>query len=98
MLSPVLLKILNEANTGVGRYEGTPLPTQTCKIFATVTRNLYKARFLRMREIRIYRDTLHLCTPYTKTANAIRLGHHALPLQRIWTFDPTRRASSRTYY
>ena len=62
MLAPALLDILVEANKVAG-LDGAK--THRCllrqvKLFATATRDLYRTRYLRMREIRgESRTTLH---------------------------------------
>ena len=69
MLVPDLLAILVEADKVAG-LDGAKVPRclpRQVFFFATATRDLYRARYLRRREIRgESRTTLHLRTPRAK--------------------------------
>ena len=101
MLAPALLDSLVEANkvAGLDGAKAHRCLLRQVKLFAMATRDLYRTRYLRMREIRGQsRTTLHLRTPRANTANAQRPGHLLRRLQRTWTYGPSRRASPRAYY
>ena len=69
MLAPALLDILVEANkvAGLDGAKAHRCLLRQVKLFATATRDLYRTRYLRMREIRgESRTTLHLRTPRAK--------------------------------
>ena len=69
MLAPFLLVILVEANkmAGLDGARAHRCLLRQAKLFASATRDLYRTRYLRMREIRgESRTTLHLRTPRAK--------------------------------
>ena len=69
MLAPALLDILVEANkvAGLDGAKAHRYLLRQVKLFATATRDLYRTRYLRMREIRgESRTTLHLRSPQAK--------------------------------
>ena len=88
MLAPDLLDILVETNKVAGLGGAKAYLLRQVKIFATATLSvdLYRARYLPRREIRWKsRTTLHVRTPRANTASAAGLGHLLRQLQRTWT-------------
>ena len=101
MLALALLDILVEANkvAGLDGARAHRCLLRQVKLFATATRDLYRTRYLRMREIRgDSRTTIHLRTPRAKHNKRAKVRTPPMTAAADMDIPPSRRASPRAYY